>query len=97
MATKVRDQGFGDNLESYLILLMAALTKAYRTQESPGSGLPEFQKAIQLLSRLGARFTLEFAQTQFFAAIFQLKMGRLIDFWSYLHMGCTILYKVICE
>ncbi len=95
MALSVKDQGFQENLPSCLILFMVALSKSYQVQEPLESGLPEFQTAIRLLSRLGVKFSLEFAQAHILAAGFWLKMGRLLDFWSGLHMGCTILYKVI--
>jgi hypothetical protein len=95
MAVSVKEQGFQDNLPSCLILLVVALSKAYQLHEPLEGGLPEFQKAVQLLNRLGVKFTLEFAQAHILAAGFWLKMGRLLDFWSWLHMGCTILYKVI--
>lgn len=95
LALGVKHQGFQDDLPSCLILLMVALSKAYQIHEPSESGLPEFQRATQLLNRLGVKFTLEFAQAHILAAAFWLKMGRLLDFWSGLHMGCTILYKVI--
>lgn len=95
MAVGVKERGFQDNLPSCLILLVVALSKAYQSHEPFEGGLSEFQKGLQLLNRIGVKFTLEFAQAHVLAAGFFLKMGRLLDFWSWLHMGCTILYKVI--
>lgn len=95
MAVGVKERGFQDNLPSCLILLVVALSKAYQLHEPLDGGLPEFQQGLQLLHRIGVKFTLEFAQAHILAAGFFLKMGRLLDFWSWLHMGCTILYKVI--
>lgn len=95
MASVVIVRGFRDDLQSCLILLMIALSKAYRDHLSLESGLADFQRAIRVLSRLSVRFTLEYAQGQVLAALFLFKKGRLFNFWFYLHAGCTALSTMI--
>jgi hypothetical protein len=74
---------------------MISLSKAYESPFSVETGIAEFQKAIGIISHLGLQFTLEHAQAQVFAALFLLKKGRLLNFWSYLHAGCAVLYTLI--
>jgi len=95
MASVVVVRGFQDDLQSCLILLMIALSKAYRDHLSLESGLADFQRAVRVLSRLSVQFTLEYAQAQVLAALFLFKKGRLFNFWSYLHAGCTALSTMI--
>lgn len=99
MASVVVERGFQDDLPSCLILLMVALSKAYRDHLSVESGLADFQRAVRVLGRLSVQFTLEYAQVQVLAALFLFKKGRLFNFWSYLHAGCTALSTMIqrCE
>lgn len=95
MASVVVVRGFQDELQSCLILLMIALSKAYRDHPSLESGLADFQRAVQVLSRLSVQFTLEYSQAQVLAALFLFKKGRLFNFWSYLNAGCTVLSTMI--
>ncbi|RDL35180.1 uncharacterized protein BP5553_07111 [Venustampulla echinocandica] len=95
MASVVGVRGFRDELQSCLILLMIALSKAYRDHQSLESGLADFQRAVQVLSRLSVQFTLPYAQAQVLAALFLFKKGRLLNFWSYLNAGCTALSVMI--
>ncbi len=95
MASTIVAGGFQDDLPSCLVLLMIALSKAYNISESLESGLADFQRATEILGRLTVEFTLEYAQAQLLAGLFLAKKGRLLSFWSYLHMSCTILYTMI--
>lgn len=95
MASAVVTTGFRDDLQSCLILIMLGLSKAYKYPSLLNSGLADFQHALQIFGRLSVQFTLEYAQAQVLAALFLLKKGRLISFWSYLHAGCTTLYTMI--
>ncbi|TVY93392.1 hypothetical protein LAWI1_G001127 [Lachnellula willkommii] len=95
MASTIVSTGFQDDLPSCLILLTLSLSKAYKASASQESGLSDFQRAIYLLTRLSARYTLEYAQAQVLAALFLFKKGRVLGFYSYLHAGCTTLYTMI--
>lgn len=95
MASTIVAGGLQDDLPSCLVLLMIALSKAYDISESLESGLADFQRGTEVLSRLAVEFTLEYAQAQLLAGLFLFKKGRLLSFWSYLHMSCTILYTMI--
>lgn len=95
MASTIISTGFQDDLPSCLILLTLSLSKAYKASTSQESGLSDFQRAIYLLTRLSARYTLEYAQAQVLAALFLFKKGRILGFCSYLHSGCTTLYTMI--
>jgi hypothetical protein len=95
IASVISMRGFQDDLQSCLILLMVALSRAYKFPTSVESGLSDFQRALQILNRISVQFVLEYAQTQVLAALFLFKKGRLLSFWSYLHTGCTALYTMI--
>ncbi|TVY20502.1 hypothetical protein LARI1_G002503 [Lachnellula arida] len=95
MASTIISTGFHDDLPSCLILLTLSLSKAYKASASQESGLSDFQRAIYLLTRLSAQYTLEYAQAQVLAALFLFKKGRVLGFCSYLHAGCTTLYTMI--
>jgi hypothetical protein len=93
MASSAAKRGLPDDIETCLTLFVIALGQSY--DASIERGLPHFQKAVQLLSKLTVEFTLEFAQAQVLAAIFMLKKGRILAFWSYLYAGCATLYMMI--
>ncbi|KAF8854898.1 hypothetical protein BDZ45DRAFT_627092 [Acephala macrosclerotiorum] len=95
MASEVTMRGFRDDMWSCLILVMIGLSKAYKAPLSPESGLSDFQRALDILSRLSVEYSLEHSQAQILAALFLLKKGRLLNFWSYLHSGCSSLYTMI--
>lgn len=93
----VKEQGFQEDLNSCLMLLLIAITKAYKTDASVEfeNGLSDFQRAIQLRSRLSAQLSLEYVQTLVLSALFLLKKCRLLDFSLALHAACTTLHTVI--
>jgi hypothetical protein len=95
MASDVQTRGIQADVPSCLVLLMVALSQAYRRHAPLESGLADFQNAMQLLSRINVEFTLAYSQTQVLSALFLLKKGRLLGFWFYLHAGCTILHSMI--
>jgi len=95
IASSAAKGGLPDDIETCLTLLVIALAQSYDERASIERGLPHFQKAVQLLSKLTVEFTLEFAQAQVLAAIFMLKKGRILAFWSYLYAGCATLYMMI--
>jgi hypothetical protein len=88
-------QGIGEDIESYFTLLIVALSKAYENDEALESGASDFRRATQLFSKLSVQFSLKHVQVHVLSAIFLLKKGRLLGFWSSLHAGCTILYTMI--
>jgi hypothetical protein len=94
MASSVLGRGFRDDSSSCLILLLISLAKAYNPQ-CPDAGLADFQYASLLLSRLGTRFSLHFCQAHVLAALFTLKRGRILDFWSSLYHGLTMFYTML--
>lgn len=94
MASSIVARGFRDDPPSCLILILVALVKAY-SSEYPDKGLADFQYASQLLSRLGMKFTLEVSQAHILCGLYVLKRGRVLDFWSYIHTGMTILHTMI--
>ena len=95
MATAIVTRGLSQDLMSCLILLVIALGKAHAKSAQLTDGLPEFQKGIEILSRITVQFTLEYVQACILSALFMLRKGRLFDFWQYLHGGCTNLYTMI--
>jgi hypothetical protein len=88
-------QGFGENIDTVFTFLIVALSKAYKYEGCMGSGVSDFRRASQLLNRLSTQFSLKQVQSHVLSAIFLLKKGRLLDFWSALHAGCTTLYTMI--
>lgn len=97
LSNAVNAQGFGENHHSCLMLLIIAITKAYASRASEESGLPEFQQAMQLRTRLSARFSLEYIQILGFSALFLLRKGRLLDFSIALHSCSTMLSILITK
>jgi hypothetical protein len=91
----VAAQGFGDDIESCFSLLIVALAKAHMNEESAESGISDFQRATQILGRVGIRFKTRYVQSHVLSAVFLLKKGRLLDFWSSLHTACTMLYTML--
>lgn len=88
-------QGFGGNIDTCFTLLIVALSKAYKYEGCMGSGIADFQRANQLFNRLSTKFSLKHVQSHVLSAIFLLKKGRLLDFWSSLHAGCNTLYTLV--
>lgn len=95
MLESMGTQGFGENIPSCFILLVVALSKAYKNPECVESGIPEFQRAMNFFIQVAVQFTLEYVQTQVLSALFLFKSGRLLSFRSSLHTGCTALYTLI--
>ncbi|KAI1612566.1 hypothetical protein EDD36DRAFT_474717, partial [Exophiala viscosa] len=95
LSNAVLSQGFGENLHSCLILLLIAMTKAHEKGASVDSGLLDFQRAMQLHTRLSAKLSLDYVQTLCFSALFLLRKSRLLDFIITLHSCCTMLHILI--
>jgi hypothetical protein len=95
MASVVTARGLEQDLMSCLVLLVMALGKAHAKSADLTDGLSEFQQGVKILSRLPVQFTLEYVQAKVLSALFLLKKGRMLDFWQYLHSGCTGLYAMI--
>lgn len=95
LSNAVNARGFGDDQQSCLMLLIIAITKAYESKARVESGLPEFERAMQLRIRLSARLSLEYVQILGFSALFLLKKGRLLDFSVALHSCSTLLCTLI--
>ncbi|KAE9364423.1 hypothetical protein N431DRAFT_474014 [Stipitochalara longipes BDJ] len=91
----VEARGFGENIESCFTLLIVALSKSYRNENCPESGVSDFQRAVDILRRVSTQFRMTHIQAHVLSALFLLKKGRLLDFWSSLHMGCTMLYTML--
>lgn len=91
----VKREGFRANLHSCLTLLMVALSKAFTSLASTESGLSDFQRANQILSRLNAQLSLEYVQIQLLSALFLLKKSRLISYSIALHTACTSLCTLV--
>jgi len=91
----VAAQGFGNNIESCFTLLIEALSKAYRNENCLESGVSDFQRAADILGRVNTQFRMQHVQAHVLSALFLLKKGRLLDFWSSLHVGCTMLYTML--
>lgn len=95
MAALVKNHGFQDDIYSCFILLIVALSKVYRSYAPVDSGLADFQRATQILSRLSSRSSLEYVIVEVMSALFQLKIGRLINFYITLHTACAALFTLI--
>ncbi|KUJ13613.1 uncharacterized protein LY89DRAFT_785261 [Mollisia scopiformis] len=91
----VAAQGFSEDIESCFSLLIVALAKAHRDEDSTGSGMSDFHRATHILSRVGTQFKTKYVQAHVLSALFLLKKGRLLDFWKALHTGCTLLYTML--
>jgi hypothetical protein len=91
----VQSQGFHQNTHSCLVLLVIAVVKAFIDGDSAESGLADFQRAMQLRSRLSTQLTLQYVHILVFSAIFLLRKDRLLDFAVALHTGCSMLHTLI--
>ncbi|EXJ91871.1 hypothetical protein A1O3_00421 [Capronia epimyces CBS 606.96] len=91
----VKSHGFQDDVPSCFTLLIVALSKAYRSYAPVDSGLADFQRATQILSRLSSRSSLEYVIVQVMSALFLLKIGRLVNFTNTLHTACAALFTLI--
>ena len=74
-----------------------AVTKAFRSADAAESegGMGDFQRAMQLRSRLGTQLSLQYVHVLVFSAMFLLKKDRLLDFALALYAACTMLHIVI--
>lgn len=94
-ADAVEAEGFQENMRSCLLLLVIATIKAFMNVASTESGLADFQRAMQLRSRLTAQLNLQYVHVLVFSAIFLFEKDRLLDFSVALHCACTMLQTVI--
>ncbi|KIW13589.1 hypothetical protein PV08_08778 [Exophiala spinifera] len=95
MVEIVKTDGFRDDISSCFVLLIVALSKAYRSNAPVHAGLADFQRASQILSRLSSQSSLEYVIVQVMSALFQLKMGRLVNFCITVHTACDALSTLI--
>ncbi len=95
MLESIRNQGFGANIPSCFLLLLIALSKAFRLPENIESGVADFQRAMRHFICLNVQFSLEYVQTQVLLALFFFKKARLLSFRSLLHAGCVGVYTLI--
>lgn len=91
----VQAQGFQQDVQSCLVLLVVALTKAFADVDSAESGLADYQRATQLRNQIGAQLSLQYVHVLVFSAMFLLRKDRLLDFAVALHTGCSMLNTVI--
>lgn len=94
-ADAVEAEGFQDNMRSCLLLLVIATIKAFMYVGFTESGLADFQRAMQVRSRISAQLSLQYVHVLVFSAIFLLQKSRLLDFATALHSACTMLQTVI--
>lgn len=94
-ADAVEAEGFQENMRSCLVLLVIATIKAFMNVHSPESGLADFQRAMQLRSRISGQLNLQYVHVLVFSAIFLFQKDRLLDFVEALHCACTMLQTVI--
>jgi hypothetical protein len=94
-ADAVEAEGFQENMCSCLLLLVIATVKGFIYVDDMESGLADFQRAMQLRSRLSAQLSLQYVHVLVFSALFLLQKSRLLDFATALHAACTMLQTVI--
>lgn len=95
IASCVVGRGFRDDTASVLIILIIALTRACDSTPHSNPGLGDFQYASHLRLRLGTQFTLEMCQIHILSALFMLDIGRILDCWSSLQQGATVLQIIL--
>lgn len=95
ISSSVAVQGLRDDIYSCLALVIFALAQAYTDGAVLQSGLLDFQRVTYLLNRISTQISMEYVQTQIFCALFLLKKGRMLNFWSALHASCGSLYSLI--